>query len=300
MYSDSILEGAFRIPHDVPPRYLLVYTAYLDESGQEQDDWMFVAGFFGPEDAWKALPEPWLKAIAPRNHLHVKRQKFTKETVRQMLEKAGPIAVNCGLTPMLGGVRQGDYMDLLSGTRDGKLLNGYVNCCSFAVINAMRSLPPGERLEVVFEQQQRYGWMNDISMQVIADFSIHPQLVLPDGRSRLASWRSVPKGTTLLTEPADYFAFSLLQLWRDQNSRKTKWCRPMLDACQGKAVGKIMRRNEIRAVTILGLVERVLNDVQAGRQPFVNQDEYEAFDRAMKTVMSADSRMVESASKRDE
>jgi hypothetical protein len=188
---------------------------------------------------------------------------------------------------MIGGVRQSDYMDLLSGTREEKLLNGYVTCCSFAVINAMRSLPAGERLEVVFEEQERYGWMNSISMQVIAD-DLHAELVLADGRSKLASWRSISKEATNLTEPADYLAFALRHLWTDEESRKTRWCRPMLDACEGKAVGKIMRRKEIRQVTVEGYIQRVANDIYAGRSPFANDNEKMAFARAMSLFIQSD------------
>lgn len=286
-YADAILESAFRIPHDAPPRWLVVFTAYLDETGQEQDDWMFVAGFFGPDDAWRRVSDSWRKAIAPRQHLHVQTQRFRKESVRRMLERAGPVAVECGLTPMVGGVRQKDYLDLLKGTREEKLLNGYVTCCHFAVFNALRSLPPGERLEVVFEQQDQYGWMNEIAMQVMADIP-HPELILPDGRHKLASWRSVPKGSTVLIEPADYFAFALRQLWRDDKSQKTSWCRSMLDACDGKAVGYIMRRREIRFATIGGFIERVVNDMRAGRNPFANRDEYEAFKRVLDSITGSD------------
>jgi hypothetical protein len=86
---DPLIEECFRVPHDARPRWLLVFTAYLDESGQEQDDWMFVAGFFGPDDAWKNISKPWLEAIAPRKHLHVKKQRFNKDSVRKMLERVG-------------------------------------------------------------------------------------------------------------------------------------------------------------------------------------------------------------------
>lgn len=257
-----------------------MFTAYLDESGQEQDDWMFVAGFFGTEDQWNSLRGKWVEAIAPRKHLHLTSLRFKKDCVKNTLAKAGPLPVSCGLIPMIGGVRQKDYMDLLSGTRDQKVLNGYVNCASFAVINAMRSLPPGESLEVVFEQQPRYGWMNDVAMQVIADDD-HPELILPNGKSKLASWRSVPKGSTNLTEPADYLAFALRHSWGNANSQKTRLCRPMLDSCEDKAVGKIMTRDEIRQITAGGYIERVIEDVRGGRVPFMKPSEYEAFNRAL-------------------
>ena len=62
----------------------------------------------------------------------------------------------------------------------------------------------------------------------------------------------------------------------------------MLDACEGKAIGYIMRRKEVRYATIGGFIERVLTDVRAGRNPFVNKDEYEAFARIMESISSND------------
>jgi hypothetical protein len=64
--TDNVLEGAFRIPDDKPPKALLMLTAYLDESGQEQDDWMFIAGFMGDDAAWQKFVPLWTKAIGPQ------------------------------------------------------------------------------------------------------------------------------------------------------------------------------------------------------------------------------------------
>jgi hypothetical protein len=109
-YSD-FLGGAFRIPHDRPPRHLLVLTAYIDESGQEQrEDFMFVAGYMGNEQAWRRVEEAWPSAIAPRKHLHMNRLKFRSETDRAMILRVAAVSKECGLTPIFGGVRQADYI----------------------------------------------------------------------------------------------------------------------------------------------------------------------------------------------
>jgi hypothetical protein len=84
-----------------------VLTAYLDESGQEQDDWMFIAGYMGDDAAWQKLPELWAKAIGPqRQHLHMKELRFTKLAVQKMLARAALVPKkmrtnsDCGWGPL--------------------------------------------------------------------------------------------------------------------------------------------------------------------------------------------------------
>jgi hypothetical protein len=241
-----------------------VLTAYVDESGQEQNNWMFVAGYFGNEEQWRSTAEAWRLAIAPRKSLHMVKLRFKKDRERRMLERAGVVPRNCGLTPILGGVRRSDYEDLMAiGTREEKLMNGYICCCFAMVINALRGIPANERLEIIFERQDRYWWMTDIAMSVIASFRYYPDILLPDGTPKLASWRSVPKESTPLTQPADYLAHALLQSWRDQTSVKAKWCKPILDAHGGEGFGAIMRRKTIRQVILGGQMLRMFE--KAGR-----------------------------------
>jgi hypothetical protein len=223
-----------------------VLTAYVDESGQEQKNWMFLAGFVGNDEQWRSALDAWRTAIAPRETLHMSRLRFKKDHERRMLERAGVVPRDCGLTPILGGIRQSDYEDLITGTREQKLLNGYMICCFEMVINTLRGIPKNEGLKIVFERQDRYWWMTDIALRVISSFNDYPDILLPDGTSKLANWASVPKGSTPLTEPADYFAFALLQLWRDKESVKTQWCRPILDTNNGVGWGAIMNRETVR------------------------------------------------------
>jgi hypothetical protein len=239
-----------------------VLTAYVDESGQEQKNWMFVAGFVGDDKQWTDTADAWKVAIAPRKHLHMTRLRFKKDREKRMLERAGVVPGKCGLTPVLGGVRQSDYKDLIAGTREEKLMNGYICCCFAMVINTLRGIPPNERLEVVFERQDRYWWMTEIAMNVIASDRTNKEMLLPDGTPKLANWRSVPKGSTPLTEPADYFAHALLQAWRDKNSVKSQWCKPILNAHGGEGFGAIMRRPTIRQIIQQGQMLKLFEDAK--------------------------------------
>jgi hypothetical protein len=92
-----------------------VFTAYLDESGQEQHDWMFIAGYVGDEDAWAKFPELWAKALGPqRTHLHMKSLRFSKPREQKMLARAALVPKPCGLTPILATARLKDYADMLT------------------------------------------------------------------------------------------------------------------------------------------------------------------------------------------
>lgn len=239
----------FVVPHDSPPRWLLVLTAYVDESGQEQGNWMFVAGYVGNDEQWQRVGSEWRSAIANRQHLHLKELRWglKKEHDREMLKRAGAVPKSCGLTPILGGVRLSDYDDLIDGTREEKLLNGYICCCFAMVIQTLRGIPKDERLTIIFERQDLYWWMADIAMQVIANERSLPEMLTPDGKTpKLAAWKVVPKGSTVLTEPSDYFAYALLQNWRDKTSLKAEWCRPILEAHNYEGLGAIMKRDKIR------------------------------------------------------
>ena len=75
-----------------------------------------------------------------------------------------------------------------------------------------------------------------------------PYLMTKDGRPRLAKWSFVPKGSTIMTDPADYFAFALREVWTDKTSRKSEWCDPILKSGDGTAFGAILKRKQIRHI----------------------------------------------------
>ncbi len=131
-------------------------TAYLDETGHETKDWMFVAGFLGDRQQWKRLVPLWTEALGQRKHLHMSDLRWNKRQTQQLLQRLGPIPDKCGLKPVVGGVRVKHYEDLLAGTPAQKLLKGYIVCIYPLVVNVLRAIPRNERLEIVFEQQSEY------------------------------------------------------------------------------------------------------------------------------------------------
>jgi hypothetical protein len=264
--ADNVLSSAFRIPHDFPPKNLLMLTAYVDETGQEQDDWMLIAGYMGSDEAWKSLVGPWQNAIAPRKHLHMTNLRFKRDAERRMLERAGSIPSQCGLTQIVSGVRQADYKDLIVDTPFERLLSGYFFCCAALIIITVRHLPAGERLEIVFERQDRYGWIADVALKVISEHWRSPDALLEDGTPKLANWRFVSKGETILTEPADYLCYAYRQISRDGASTKAAWCAPILDAPDNNGGGYLLQRPEIRLIVTMGMLANFLDQAKGVMQ----------------------------------
>lgn len=237
---EDFLATCFRIPHDASPRWLLMLTAYVDETGQEQDDWMFVAGYYGNDASWKRVAEEWPKAIGPqRKHLHMKELRFKRESERQMLERAALVPKRCGLVPILGGVRRNDYRERFRGTPEDKLLNGYVVSLWAMLADTLANLPEGERLEIVFEHQPSFEHYAQAAIGVFVTFD-DPALYLPNGIPKLAGWRWVPKESTSLLEPADYLCYALAKYHKDRESERYRWVRPIMDAQAGEGFGRIM------------------------------------------------------------
>jgi hypothetical protein len=277
-----------------------VLTLYADESGQHQDDErMFVAGYMGNDEEWKKFPDLWKQAIYPRPHLHLNRVKFRHVLEKQMLEKAGIVPKTCGLTPILGGVRIKDYRDLVRGTQEERALCGYAICIYAMVYSALRVVPAYERLEVVLEQQDRYGIYAQGVMQVIADMGDSPEILMADGKPKLANWRFVPKYSTSLTEPGDYFAYALFQSWKDQTSRRSVWCKPILDAHDGHGIGHIWKRDEVRGIVLAGPLSSIfppeLKALTEMAKNTMSESEFMEFNKAVDAILRADPKAVREA-----
>jgi hypothetical protein len=226
-------------------------TAYLDESGHETKEWMFVAGFLGEEDQWKELVRLWKRALGPqRKNLHMADLRWAGHRTKNLLSRLGPIPYECNLQPVLAGVMAKDYEDLIDGTPAERLLKGYLVCIIPLVIQVLRSIPQNERLELVFEQQREYEPYAHRALASLTDLTVFQQQYFQtdEGLPKLAKWSFVPKSSTVQTEPADYFCFALRHLYKDKNSKKTQWCRPILDPSGGTAIGAILKRNQIRQV----------------------------------------------------
>jgi hypothetical protein len=270
----NVLDAAFRIPHDNPPRFLLVLTAYLDESGQEQDDWMFIAGYMGTDEAWKKFPGLWAEAIGPqRSHLHMKDLRFTKLAVQKMLAKAALVPKKCGLIPIAAGVRLKDYVDLLLDEKDAQLHAAYMQCCRAVSIFAMRALPENERLEIVFERQDQYGWLAEMEFHRIASTMEHPVLLMADGKtSKLASWRFNEKKDTVLCEPADYLSYALLQHARNKSSLKSRWTYPIIAADPESGAAALLNRKHVKDIIIGQRVAHIRETIQRVKQMLLDDE----------------------------
>lgn len=206
---------------------------------------MFLAGFIGSEEKWEAFVPKWKEALGQRKFLHMTDLRWNRDRTRRLLERLGPVPSNCGLEGIMGGVRFQDYEDLVLGKPEEKLLRGYIACLFPMVTQVLRGMPSEEQLEIVFEQQKEYEPFVNMALP----FFTVPDLQAPwkfttDGKPRLAKWRFVPKGSTVRTDPADYLAFALREAWTDKNSKKSKWCKPIL--ASGSGYGRIMQRDEIR------------------------------------------------------
>lgn len=173
--------------------------------------------------------------------------RFKKDHERKLLGRLAPIPVGSGLEPVCGGIRVSDYESLLPDSAIVRKLHcGYISALFPLLIGVLTHVPENERLELIFEQQDVYSGITDLVLDAVSNSSL-PMCRTIDGRSKLAKWGYVPKGSTLLTDPADFFAFSLLQYYRDPNSLKSQWCRPLLDSVDSvKHIGHIYSPDEAK------------------------------------------------------
>jgi hypothetical protein len=224
-------------------------TAYLDENGHESQEHVFVAGHVGNDSQWKAFLEQWVPARGNRKQIHLSALRWSNPRTHKLLAALGPIPARCNLTRAVGGVRVSDYADLLRGSHEQKALKGYYFALNGLVTQVTRWIPDDERIEFVFEDQRRY---RDTASKLISDFS--KTLVNSHGKSKIANWSFVPKGSTVLLEQADYLANALGHLYRDQNSDKSIWTKSILGDMTG--IGAITKRKQIREVIKLGHLVR--------------------------------------------
>lgn len=161
--------------------------------------------------------------------------------------RAGAVPDAAGLKPLFASVRVSDYEDLVSGTRHENLLVGYIVCCYGVVVNALRGIPNNERLEIVFEDQDRYRDRARLALGDIAETD-SPSLMCTNGKSKLAKWSFVPKGSTSRLELANYFAYAELQISRNKNSVRSKWCHRILETNNGDCLGARMDKSLAREI----------------------------------------------------
>lgn len=140
-------------PHDHPPNWLLMLTAYLDESGHEGNT-VIVAGFLGDDSQWEQCAEEWQKGLGPqRRLLHMKELRWSKHGVRNTLATLGAIPHACGLREVMGVAPVMYYNDLVAGTMAEKMTKGYYIAVIAIIDSILKNIPKHETVKLVFEQQ---------------------------------------------------------------------------------------------------------------------------------------------------
>ncbi len=214
---------------------------YFDESGQQSDGWVCLAGFVGSEEQWRVFDVRWREALGRRSRLHMHDLRWAHPRTRRVLQELGPVPHSCGLEPARGVVRVSDYADLVVGSRHAILYSGYVACLTSLITQILRGMPPGERLAVTFERQDRYA--------------PHARQMLGCYAPPLAGWQFVQKGACSRLEPADFLAFAVRELHVAPGSRKAKWCSPILGpgGVSQLAYGVTLSRDQVRRIVMRAL-----------------------------------------------
>jgi hypothetical protein len=238
-----------RAPHDAPPDQLLMLTGYFDESGQESDQRVVLAGFLGNNDEWTALKGPWRIALGKRKALHMTELRWhgkRASRTKALLERLGPIPRECGLLPVWASVRVSDYLDLVDDTILTRTLSkGYIVAIQplLAGILTYASLLD-ERVALVFEQQDQFSGIATAIGTLFAAFDFFKTA---DGLPRLCGIQFIPKGSSPLTEPSDYLAFQRLHNFRDPLSEKSVWYSSILRE-NDQSISIPLSRSQVRAL----------------------------------------------------
>jgi hypothetical protein len=213
----------FETPHDCPPKWVFMLTAYLDESGQESRNLMVLAGFLGDSDQWLKCEADWRAGLGKKKHLHMNDLRWSKpKRVKKLLDALGPIPHAAGLQAVFTSAAMSDYDDLVSGTEMERMLRSYILALVGMIQIIAKNIPDNETFKLILESNDQY----ELNAQSL--FKASRGLVTSDGRQKLVSIEFVDKGTTLLTEPADYLAYALIQMHRNPGSIKHTLCTPIL------------------------------------------------------------------------
>ncbi len=231
----------------------IMIHAYLDESGQQDNDYVVIAGHIGYTSQWSRFVDCWNGALGEqRKRLHMNSLRWSNHSTERLLKRLGPIPVECGLKRLIGGVRVSDYEDLVVGPKAKAAMKGYAcSVLSVGVSLLLCDVPDGERFELVFEQQDRYITHAAVALSTLSN-DPNPLLRTKDGQSKLAKWSFA--SSTMIFDQADFLCYALFHALKDPTSQKAKWCKPILEG--GQTIGHIMSKEEIR--------EAVMNEPYPG------------------------------------
>ena len=242
----SIVENIFETPHDAPPEWALMLTAYIDESSHETGT-VVLGGFIGNKEQWETFLPQWRKGLGKRTRLHTKELRWNKPATKSLLTRLAPIPFDCGLRPIYASVTDSDYSDLLENDLEKWVHKTYIVAALPMMLLAINSIPADETIKFVFDQQLQYENMVKIMHLFLQKHKT------PSGEAKLTSIEYVFQSP--LTEPGDYLAYAITQVCRNMNSRKADLCAPIALQLMMPHVSPIVckpTREEIRYVVECG------------------------------------------------
>ena len=225
--------------------------AYLDESGQTQQNWILVGGYLGTEEQWAKCESAWKEARGNRKSMHLHDLRFNKDRDRRLLNALGPIPTNCGLQRLIGGVNVSHYADIIAASSRENILAGYQECLIPLIICVIQSVPDNERVFFVFEQQRVYEGVTKEFMRAMMQINSNDQdlwqFTTSTGQPKIVGCDFLPKHATVRFEPADYLVYAVSQNLRDPHSKRAEWCSSIIRDDSGLPwTGRVMSRVEIR------------------------------------------------------
>jgi len=237
------VNGLCESPHDHPPKWAAMLTAYFDESFQAGDGYVVVAGFLGSRDHWTQCAGEWRKALGAKRSLHMKNLRWSKPSRhKELLERLGAVPHACGLQPLFAAVRLSDYE--IAEDVPKPFRNGYYVAMAAIVMGLLGTLPKGERVELIFEQQRQHAAVREAALELISE---QPWYRVKR-RKLLAKWGSAPKSTLL--EPSDYLAYAIMQTLVDKYSVKAQLCSPILKEGRKRIGGKLGPEQVAKIITL--------------------------------------------------
>jgi hypothetical protein len=219
---------------------MLMLTAYMDESGHQADR-VVIAGFWGDRTQWGNLEVAWRAALSTRKALHMRTLRWHKpERLQPLLSRLAPLPYQCGLKPLFATVCVSDYADLIVGGPRAKLYKSYLVALMPLLLLALKETPQNEQLKFVFDRQRHYEPFAKEMIHILDRYKT------PSGKTRITSIEFTAHDSNLLTQPADYLAYAIAQVYADPHSLRSNLCAPIMQYDFLKAIPAIPSREQVR------------------------------------------------------
>jgi hypothetical protein len=218
---------------------LAMLTAYFDESGTGRKEQLcVVGGFVGNEAQWASFVNDWIKALNPRENLHLTKLRWNRryDKIVNDLALLGPIPRRYNLTPVFVGMWHKDFEDFFKGRVRESFTNPYMTCVQQAMAVALHYLVgKDDKIQFILDWQEgaRARTMDKLHNTAFKFAKMEP---------RLNTIEFKPMRDTVCLDPADYLVFSIRENAIDPTSDRAKASAPILAK---PLYGGILKREEV-------------------------------------------------------